>query len=158
MVASNSHTEEGSTVKLLRSRHAEYIIMSVLVPLGAMLIIWLLDMHITDLKSPGVTSSRLVFASGAMCIMLWWIISIFALAYTPGYGKYAFYIFLLPVWTVVVNSFLDNNHATLMGLDLEVLAVIAVMGLTWLGSIVVCLIDWYQFNHREFSLPQERIR
>jgi hypothetical protein len=145
-------------MKLLHSRHAEYLLMSVIVPVGAMVAIWLMDMYIMDLRSPNVTSNHLIATTGALCIMMWWVLSIASLANVPGYGRYAFYIFLIPVWTIVVNSFLDNNYSTILGLDMEVLAVIGVTILTWIGSLLVCLIDWYQFNHREFTLAQGNLR
>jgi len=132
--------------RILPSRHAEYLGMSVIVPVGATVAMWLLDTFLMDLRSPDVTGSNLLIMTSALCIMLWWVLSMATLAQVPEYGKYAFYIFILPVWTIIVNCFLDNNG------NLELFAVGAVVVLTWVGSLIVCAIDWYKFNHQQFTL------
>jgi hypothetical protein len=120
--------------------------MSILIPVGATIAMWLLDTYLMDLRSPEVTGSSLLIITSATCLMLWWVLSVAVLAENPGYGKYAFYIIILPVWTIIVNCFLDNSFR------LELFAVGAVVALTWFGSLIVCAIDWYKFNHQPFEL------
>lgn len=138
--------------RILHSRHLEYMLMSVVAPLVCIGMIWMLDIHVIDLKSPGVTTLDLLFTSAFLCLPLWLILTIAAITQTPGYSKYALHLIILPAVTITVNCFLDNPYR------MELTAFIGSIVLTWIGSLVFCAVDWYNFNHQEFKLTQGKLR
>jgi len=135
-------------MKLIRSRHLEYLIMSTIAPITILLLVLLL----ITMKSITGEENIVVFSTVSTFLMLWMVLTWSALSVTPGYGKYVWYLFALPVGSGIIIYVLEVDRIS--GLVLFGTSMV----ITWLGSLIVCAADWYKVNHPEFQLVQDKFR
>lgn len=137
--------------KLIRSRHLEFLIFSMIMPVILIGMIYFMESHLFVDPDPE-KMHRLMLATVGTCLFLWWVLTVATVGQVPGYGRYVLYVLALPIATIIINCFLDNGRI------LELKAVGVALILTWLGSLVFCAKDWYDVNHQTFQLTRERLR
>lgn len=146
-------TQVNTMPKLLHTRHFEYLLMSIVTPIAVLIMIYGLEQVIHLSPAPPESTTRMIYAALGVTLFLWLTLTLAAVAQTPGYGRYAWYILALPVGSLFINYYFEVGRID--GLHTFGIALVA----TWLGSLAFCAVDWYNVNHQHtLELTQKRLR